>query len=848
MKLRYYAEADVGVDHRRTLELLESIHEEHAIPVEVVQVDPQRAPPPEFVGETETRSLEDAWDDFTYNQTLQKGLGGAPSKRYRDREDIVGNVGIVVDDELVWATEFWGTHHGWGNVDPTETAIGFLEEVEARGTPAVADRVPLEDWSWSPGSSGSGSRSDSGSCSESRDRNRTSADVSVTEVHEPTRDAIRNLCTAQSFQRGVSYFEEGRIRDLTIEGSEVTAKVRGSREYRTTVDLSAENFDGWCSCPYDYAGDCKHIVAVLLAVRDRYDEMVEQFQDQGDATSDEPSSTSDSVSLEPSRVGDDLESALETADVETLRNFLRSVLADNESLRERFLATVGQSVEKSVADYRRDIDRRFENATDRRGIVEYDTHLEFTDYDDLAATYRENSEYERALEIYRALAEAIRENLERIDDSSGHYGRQLESAIDAYAACLCEAEFDPETRREHLEYLYKQYRSAEFRFVRDYYSSALREVCTTADDLEYLLSLVQSDLPVLDGIASDETGAGATAESGPESGTPQADIDDAVETDEWLPDPTQWRLEVELFTGGELDVEHLAVGPLEVTDFVGETLTTILEDMEPRPGENAGTAGSRGDDDRPAQQSNFSVDEQQLLSTYLWILSELEEREQVAAVLEDVYTERSEFYRQYVDVLQADGQDERAREVVEDGLEEFPHAVDVHQLAAEFFQGRDDERYQEVLRTLFVRFEDWDAYDDLRSASSAEEWDSISHGLRTQLGRIDPDRLIELYVREGDLENAFEKVLESDDLETLRRYREPVAEVDPEAYFETYRDLLEPYLAADTGRDHYKTVIEYLRDMEELGLDAELAAFVEHLREKHSNRPAFLDELDMAGF
>ncbi|WP_254524956.1 hypothetical protein [Natrinema caseinilyticum] len=373
-------------------------------------------------------------------------------------------------------------------------------------------------------------------------------------------------------------------------------------------------------------------------------------------------------------------------------------------------------------------------------------------------------------------------------------------------------------------------------------------MCTTADDLEYLLSLVQSDLPALDGIASNETGAVVAAGSGSESGTPQTDIDNAVETDERVPDPTQWRLEVELFTGGELDVEHLDVGPLEVTDFVGETLTTILEEMESRPDENGETTGSRGGDGRPEQQPNLSVDEQQLLSTYLWILSELEEREQLAAVLEDVYIERSEFYRQYIDVLRADGQDERAHEVVEDGLEEFPHSVDVHQLAAEFYRGRDDERYREMLRTLFVRFEDWDAYDDLRSASSAEEWESISHGLRTQLGRIDPDRLIELYVREDDLEAAFEKVLESDDLEMLRRYREPVAEVDPEAYFEAYRDLPEPSLAADTGRDHYRTVIEHLRDIEDLGFDKELAPLIEHLREKHSNRPAFLDELETAGY
>ena len=428
----------------------------------------------------------------------------------------------------------------------------------------------------------------------------------------------------------------------------------------------------------------------------------------------------------------------------------------------------------------------------------------------MAETYRGNNEYERALEIYRALAEAIRENLGRVDDSSGHYGRRLESAIDAYAECVREASFDHETVCEHLEYLYGEYRTAEYRFGRGYYDDALREACPTADDLEYLLSLVQSDLPALDGIASGEATA---TDSSSGSDTPQVDLDGDVDTDAGLPDPTRWRLEVELFTGGELDVDHLGVGPLEVADFVGETLTVILTEPELWSDEDVATSGSRDGAGRSGQQLTLSVDEEQLLSTYLWILSELEDREQRQAVLEDVYTERSEFYRQYVDVLRADGQNERAREVIEDGLAEFTHSADVHRLAAEFYQGRDDERYREILRTLFVRFADWDAYDDLRSVCSAEEWESVSHGLRTQLGRIDPDRLIDLSVREDDLETAFDRVLESDDLETLRQYRDSVAEVDPETYFEAYRDLLEPYLAADTGRDHYRTVIEHLREV-----------------------------------
>ena len=306
------------------------------------------------------------------------------------------------------------------------------------------------------------------------------------------------------------------------------------------------------------------------------------------------------------------------------------------------------------------------------------------------------------------------------------------------------------------------------------------------------------------------------------------------------------QLEAALFTGGALDIDRLDVGPLAVTDFVGETLETMREDWRE---ENVEPSESReATRQRAESRERPPADERHLVSTYLWVFSELEKREELQSVLGDVYAEHSDFYRQYVDLLVTDGRDDRAREVIEDGLEEFPHSAEVHRLAADFYRERDDERYRELLRTLFVRFEDWDAYDELKADCSSDEWASISHGIRTQLGRLDPGRLIDCYVHEDELEEAFETILESDDLETLRRYRDPVADVDPESYFEAYRDLLEPYLAADTGRDHYRTVIEHLRTMETLGVDDELATFVDRLTERHSNRPAFLDELEDAGY
>lgn len=635
-----------------------------------------------------------------------------------------------------------------------------------------------------------------------------------------TRDAIREICTAQSLQRGVEYFEEGRVRDLTCTDSEVTATVRGSHDYRTTVDLSAAQFAPRCSCPYDYDGECKHVVAVLLAVADRSDELLGDRSDPSDYGNEAaPASNKPTPKA--------IERAIDEADDDTVRTFLSQILAADEHRREQFLAVVDRPVEKSVAHYRREIEQRFEDATGKRGIVEYDTRLDFSQYYDRADAYRENNDAEQALKIYRALAETIPENLDRIDDSSGHYGDQIARAVEAYAETVREMEASSEERREYIDSLFEQSRTTEFAFVREYYDEALRAVCETAVDLEHLRSLLEphvpTDLTPLESDLPDEN------ESGNE-------VDRSSATR--VPDPTRDRLDADLFTGEAIDVDRLSAIPLDIEAFVGETLTEKIEAFA--------LEGDARDASRSGSQ--YTPHERTLLSTYVWVLSQLDERDTLRTILADVYTERLSFCRQYVDALLADGRDDRAQDVVEESLDQFTHSHEFHRFAAEFYDERDDERYRERLRTLFVRFEDWNAYDELKTACSDERWGSVFNEIVTQLGRLDPDRLIDLYIHEDEREKALSQVLDSEDVAMLKRYRADVADLDPETYFETYQERLEPYLAGDTGRNHYRTVIEHLREMEHLGFEDELDAFVARLREKHSNRPAFLDELDTAGF
>nr|WP_229124966.1 hypothetical protein [Halapricum desulfuricans] len=144
----------------------------------------------------------------------------------------------------------------------------------------------------------------------------------------PAREEIRSLCTEQSFERGVNYYHQDRVQELEVDGDEIRATVRGSNYYDVAIDIVDDGVRSHCSCPYDYAGDCK-------------------------------------------------------------------------------------------------IDRLFDDAVSRRGMVEYGTHIDFSQYTDVAETHRERGHVDTATDIYRAVSEAIRENLDRVDDSSEYYGREV---------------------------------------------------------------------------------------------------------------------------------------------------------------------------------------------------------------------------------------------------------------------------------------------------------------------------------------------------------------------------------------------------------------------------------------
>jgi uncharacterized Zn finger protein len=83
----------------------------------------------------------------------------------------------------------------------------------------------------------------------------------LTEAH------VRQLASEKSFERGQKYYRGGAVLEPVRQVLELRAQCQGSdyEPYQVSATLAADGIaETSCTCPYDYGGICKHVVALLL--------------------------------------------------------------------------------------------------------------------------------------------------------------------------------------------------------------------------------------------------------------------------------------------------------------------------------------------------------------------------------------------------------------------------------------------------------------------------------------------------------------------------------------------------------------------------------------------------------
>lgn len=79
-------------------------------------------------------------------------------------------------------------------------------------------------------------------------------------------DLLLELAGDRSFERGVDYFESGRVYSLAEYNERITAQVQGTQPYQVDLWLENDDLQYRCTCPVGVDGwFCKHCVAVALA-------------------------------------------------------------------------------------------------------------------------------------------------------------------------------------------------------------------------------------------------------------------------------------------------------------------------------------------------------------------------------------------------------------------------------------------------------------------------------------------------------------------------------------------------------------------------------------------------------
>ena len=159
---------------------------------------------------------------------------------------------------------------------------------------------------------------------------------------------IRTHATDNSYYRGEQYLKTGRVRKLVSAGDTYRAQVHGSHRYVVEIRKELENLDCSCTCPYDWGGICKHIVAVMLLVLQHH-ESGQQIERIAPA---EPTATIP------------LEDLLASLSAEKLLSFVRLQAAEFPQLAENLqIFSAGASeTAKTVDDYQGEITSALQNA------------------------------------------------------------------------------------------------------------------------------------------------------------------------------------------------------------------------------------------------------------------------------------------------------------------------------------------------------------------------------------------------------------------------------------------------------------------------------------------------------
>lgn len=268
---------------------------------------------------------------------------------------------------------------------------------------------------------------------------------------------LLSYVTLEVFARGKDYAISGAVTQMVQRGNRLSAAVEGSEyePYRIEITFDADSvISADCSCPYEWGGWCKHIVAVLLSCRSMPYEIEQR-----------PPLEELLHPLSRDQLHDLLLALAQRmpAVLEPLEHELQRQQTAAQATQATPPASSAPPQRRTAVDtggYRRQAERIVGAVHGMRSgmdIYGYTSSAvsEMSELIAQAHTFTENGDGHNALRILEAITEPYVNHWFELDDSDGEAGSLFDDLGMAWAEALLTADLSPDEREDwqgRLEY------------------------------------------------------------------------------------------------------------------------------------------------------------------------------------------------------------------------------------------------------------------------------------------------------------------------------------------------------------------------------------------------------------
>lgn len=302
-----------------------------------------------------------------------------------------------------------------------------------------------------------------------------------------------NLFEKHILERGYGYYLENAVENLYISADIIRADVMGSEDYEVEISLDDDGgvTEMYCSCPYaDDGRNCKHMAAVLYEWEENSGggDLSEKKTDK-DGDLFITAHTKEAYDRKIKAIG----KLVEKADIEVVRSYLTSVLAENEKLLVRFNGIVNRGAdEEDVKRYMEQADKIADCYLGRNHFISYREAGSFISelLDILEEDVRrmiDNGQYRSAFQLANhifVLAGSV-----DMDDSDGGTGMLANRIYELWQELLGKA--DPEEKKEMFQWFITHLDGSVINYLEEFIEQIIMDEFRGKEYLQQKLLFVE---------------------------------------------------------------------------------------------------------------------------------------------------------------------------------------------------------------------------------------------------------------------------------------------------------------------------------------------------------------------